>query len=1001
MSVERSSQAFVDFANLEGLNTKTNPDFLKTSNLTECKNADFFTEYGSTRRALGNSRVLSSKIEEGGSGAPISWIGFYRSQNFAGQLVRETLIQAGSKLFQLNGTSVTQLATGQPSGLFRSHTQFGRFLLIGAQDPFITGTLGDRYKFDGFKLSTWGVEAPGNVETIIESFAGGGFTTSRCTVATESSIAYSGNSLKLTKNSGENSCHIQKIGMAPFSININVEDRARMYVYIPEDMHRKLAVTGRCFSVYFSSTDSFGGGAAEQWVRYDFRIGQLLKGWNTLSFDFTLYPAGDLGESSVDSENLDNDNLTAMKYEWFFNTDNTADEIIVYLDNLVSLDQGAPKSTMTDATGSVFSGGSTQVWSHVVTYVNEDGYESNRGVSQESEIYGDASEADANVAWTFEDETHPALTYVGTNDNQTLDPDNKTQGYNSIQFGLDNAVGDEECSIAIPLQEFDFSDAEDGYLYVDVWIAIGDREKLATDGVRVQIGDADLDNYYEWRFDRSSIEEGAFTTLSMPLENPDSTEGVVDLSVVDNVKIIFWFIDDDQSTGTGALKVDNLRIDSYSDYASMELTEIPVSDDPAIVKRNIYRTIANGTTHFYVGTINDNTTTTFTDTVSDGALGTSQPPQPAQFFDSSVPPNAGIIKTWKRTVFMAGDPKDPNVLYFSADDNPEAFPLINAFELDSPITGIFETRNGLIITTDLDYWRVIGDNPDYYVDKVMRNMGNVGFRACGESKLYGWAHDRESIRLYDLQDTNRFSEPIGDLIAAVNKENIEHAWTIYSKSINRMLVSYQNSSGVYDTMYSYQHGQDDIRTGWWTKIDFPVGLEFLCGEEIEDPDGDRRLYVGGADGMLYEFLTGGNQSWVDADGTETAITMELQSIYMRAAPLAAEISGVTGRWKPSFIEIRSRAAGGAEHSYTVRFDTADGSATDQTVRESKTLTFTFPAGVNIQRYRIKDMTSAEYGRINIQCNDLNKDVYFQGARIFIETRPHAGVISKSVPAGRS
>ena len=145
----------------------------------------------------------------------------------------------------------------------------------------------------------------------------------------------------------------------------------------------------------------------------------------------------------------------------------------------------------------------------------------------------------------------------------------------------------------------------------------------------------------------------------------------------------------------------------------INLTDIPVSSDPNVVARNIYRTPANGAEFLFLTRISNNTETSYTDNIPDGSLGLDTPPEAADLaLDRSPPPRAGIVKVWKRTVFAAGDPLNPHVLYFSENDNFESWPLINAFELDSRITGIFESFLGLIVTTDTDYWRVLGDNPD-------------------------------------------------------------------------------------------------------------------------------------------------------------------------------------------------------------------------------------------------------------------------------------------------
>lgn len=65
-------------------------------------------------------------------------------------------------------------------------------------------------------------------------------------------------------------------------------------------------------------------------------------------------------------------------------------------------------------------------------------------------------------------------------------------------------------------------------------------------------------------------------------------------------------------------------------FASQQgsLTGIPVSADSTVIARDIYRTVGNPSDTvelFYVGTISDNTTTTFTDNVADGSLGAAMP----------------------------------------------------------------------------------------------------------------------------------------------------------------------------------------------------------------------------------------------------------------------------------------------------------------------------------------------------------------------------------------
>jgi hypothetical protein len=1010
MGTARDSLPHVDIVNVVGLHTKTNPDLLQSVDLQSAKNLDFYTEYGSVCR-FGGTQRHTTKHTEGGSAVPVSWIGFYKSQDFAGQIIRKIVYQAGTKMFVKETTGLTgtdQNAAVQPSGLFRDHDMFERFMLITGQDPFITGTLGSRYKFDGFQLARWGVDPPGREETVFESFnSASGFTTNACTVATETSIAFRGSSVKITKDAGSGNWYTQKVGKTATAVNTVTEDRAEISVYIPEIEFRKLRNGDPCMRVWFSSEDDFDT-VTGTWLRYDFRIGEFSKGWNTFSMDFSVFPSGDLGDSlnwNLDPLDLDDERITAIRVEFFSNPAYNADEINFYVDHCIFLDQGAPLVTA-GSSGSTFPGGTGATWTYVITYENQYGHESNQGVLQPADIDADASTISTTVIYNYDDHTDGDLVFTEC-ENEATNTTDQTEGAGCIEFGHSgDGAGDDTARVEIQNQSFDFStDVVGNLVYLDVYIAADIRAELATDGIRVKFGDNALDNYYEWRFNSNTIEEGDWTTVTIDTSDPDIINGEVDLTDIENVAVEFVFKDDNADTTLDTdLKIDNLRVSTTESYASWELSEIPVSSDPDVTKRHIYRTVANGTTHFYVGTINDNSTTTYSDTVSDSSLGVRQPPMPGQFHDNSIPPNAGIVKVWKNTVFLAGDPKDPNVLYFSRDALPEAFPIINGFELDSPIRGIFETNNGLIVTTDDDWWRVIGDNPDYYVDRIKRNIGNVGFRACGETRLYGWAHDTDCIRLFDLADTNRFSEPIGDKIKALNKTNLKDAWSIYSKSQNSLFFCYPDANGNYSTCYVYQHMLDNVNEGRWFELDMPSWADFQCAEEIEMNDGTERLLVGNADGAILEL--GGRgivQYWQDDDGSVTSVEMEMQTIYMRAGQLGGQTRVFTGRWKPAFIELRGDDILNLQDcDFTVTIDSADGSSNGITVRDTQSVTITLSGIRNLQRIRLKDFVAGEYCRVKVACSEsFLSSPKIQGVRLYVEPRPGQFVVSGDTPGGRS
>jgi hypothetical protein len=429
---------------------------------------------------------------------------------------------------------------------------------------------------------------------------------------------------------------------------------------------------------------------------------------------------------------------------------------------------------------------------------------------------------------------------------------------------------------------------------------------------------------------------------------------------------------------------------------SIELTHIPTSSDPQVTGRRLYRTVANGSIWLFLDEIQDNTTTTYSDVVPDGSLGNETPPQAGDFSDdNSPPPKAGIVKVWKRTVFLAGDPQNPDVLYYSEDDEPESFPLINTFELDSKVTAIYETYSNLVVETETSKYQVIGDNPDFSLDKLVEGMGCVGPRAAGTARFDGYAVDRDGMRSYNTSSANKISEPIRDKYDELDRTNIELIHTVHGR--NKNLIAQFNpdsttiSTGVvptYDSIFAYWYVLDDVNQGYWTEIKPPSGINYLDAEEIEDSNGDFHIYAGGDDGMLYEIFDNDSKNWVDADGNTTAIDTIIQTPYIRAGELGQETDGVTGRVEPRFIEVRTE---GDASVWTATIDMARGP--DQvTPTDTSVVTMTFGANDSLQRFPIPSpgLRADNYFRIKLRNNEEDVFSRITAVRLLFRVHPFQG-----------
>jgi hypothetical protein len=479
------------------------------------------------------------------------------------------------------------------------------------------------------------------------------------------------------------------------------------------------------------------------------------------------------------------------------------------------------------------------------------------------------------------------------------------------------------------------------------------------------------------RVDRyEHFDEGA------PVASP-SGEG--DITGVYSYKVIY-VSKYGQFSNTGPKSVDV----TASSNAEIALTRIPVSSDTQVVARRIYRTVGNGSVWLFLDEILDNTSTTYTDIVADGSLGNETAPQAGDYADdNSVPPKCGIVKAWKKTIFLAGDAQNPYTLYYSEDDEGESFPLINALELDEKITGIYESYSGLVIETETGKWQLIGSNPDFSLDKIIHGVGCVGRRACGTARTVGYSVDRDGMRIFDLSDTKKISEPIRDKYDDdLNKANIELIHTVHLRSRNSIVQFNPDAAGDYTSIWMYQYPMDEVGIGYWSTIVTPdaANLNFLDAEEIEDADGTFKLYAGGADGMLYHLFDSSSKNWVDAAGVTYPIDTIIQTPYLRAGYLGAEVEQASGRINPHTLELRI----GNDDAciWTATIETARG-ITQTLATDSSIISMAFGTNNSLIRQRVPSQgsTPAEYVRLTLQ--NAEADVYTKvlAMRFFYHVQP--------------
>ncbi|MFQ5753145.1 MAG: hypothetical protein ACE5HI_14225, partial [bacterium] len=324
----------LDLVNWRGIFTKFAPEILKDEQLSISVNTDYFNSYGAITKSKGLRRILNSRIVEHNKVVPITWVGFYKAADFNGQILRHVLIAYSDKIARVepDGTLTDLIWSGSPNlnekripGLFHQSDRFFDRLLIQNQDPQLIGRGSSPVKYDGKEITRWGVLAPGTEETIIEDFSSPNkFDLFNGTLAGDTVTTQSGNSVSFTKTATNSSrSHFQLFGFF-LDASADVKHRVGVKVFIPRGELNKMA-TGAggwssastptqaqlpALSVYFGSSPTqdkffnmFDGPGATNYYRFDFTVGQLFEGWNTLTFDFQQNPTS---QDAPNTKNITN-----------------------------------------------------------------------------------------------------------------------------------------------------------------------------------------------------------------------------------------------------------------------------------------------------------------------------------------------------------------------------------------------------------------------------------------------------------------------------------------------------------------------------------------------------------------------------------------------------------------------------------------------------------------------------------------------------------------------
>lgn len=315
----------------------------------------------------------------------------------------------------------------------------------------------------------------------------------------------------------------------------------------------------------------------------------------------------------------------------------------------------------------------------------------------------------------------------------------------------------------------------------------------------------------------------------------------------------------------------------------VDLSSIPTGGaSSGVTSRRIYRTKAGGTLFYFLTTIADNTTTTYTDNAADSTLTSEQAPN-----DNGVPPAVQFLKIKKGRAVGAKTTSFPYRLYFSAIGSTERAPVgtlsihgagveiwpadhyIDIGDSNTPITGIEFWGDSIVVfkedeiylvrgvqASDFDVWDV-AKGVGCVAPRTIVNMGrNEGIYFLGRNEL------TPTVYSFDGGDVR----PISDAVEPYFRTQIVGLGGSYTvqpcagKYRGQYLLSYMYSSST--NPFQIELAKYDTRKQSWA-FDLPAGaggtLSASCWIPYTGTGDAGEMYFGhAAEGTIvrYDYLGG-------------------------------------------------------------------------------------------------------------------------------------------------
>ena len=190
------------------------------------------------------------------------------------------------------------------------------------------------------------------------------------------------------------------------------------------------------------------------------------------------------------------------------------------------------------------------------------------------------------------------------------------------------------------------------------------------------------------------------------------------------------------------LKSNALDLTGVNANKKANLSTIPVSPDPQVDRKELYRTLAGGDGVWYFVIELANATTTYTDEKSDALLGAVM----REFLDEPIPDSASVVALWTQANRLIAILPDIQAVAFSDQFDletgflkgeswpPDNLIFVN-YDDGDPLRGIAVFYDSVLIFKERSVWRIDGIPPDITISAVSFRADLTGVGALGPKAI--------------------------------------------------------------------------------------------------------------------------------------------------------------------------------------------------------------------------------------------------------------------------